>query len=101
MAVIVKMQDYQFRTECEIAGGWHMQGNKKDEIIAGGLYYFDVTKSEDLKFTTNSLERERFQKQARIILLKWILIIMIVSFLGIRQIFYIELRLQHKQQGRN
>ena len=66
LSVIIKMQDYQFENENEVRGGWHTEGDLNDHIIAGGLYYFDVTSCDGLQFVTNVLEiaEEEVSKKA-------------------------------------
>ena len=56
LSVIVKIQDYQFQREDEVIGGWHSEGHPEDDIIAVGLYYFDVKDNKKLKFHKNYLE---------------------------------------------
>ena len=47
LSVIVKIQDYIFEHEDEIKGRWHKEGDDEDDIIAVGLYYFDITCTEN------------------------------------------------------
>ena len=56
ISVIVKIQDYQFKNECEVKGKWHSEGDKTDHIAAVGLYYFDITSNGELHFSRNSLD---------------------------------------------
>lgn len=55
LSVIVKIQDYQFTNPNAVTGRWHSEGKKDDDIIAIGLWYFDVSESEQLKFRNNEL----------------------------------------------
>ena len=62
LSVIVKMQDYQFDgvEPGTVDGKWCMEGDPDDDIIAVGVYYFDITENEDdhdgLKFGKNCLK---------------------------------------------
>eukprot|EP01084_Bolivina_argentea_P309237 534880_1 len=56
LEVIIKIQDFQFMNESKVITRWHTEGNANDDIIAVGLYYFDLTENSKLYFDENYLE---------------------------------------------
>jgi len=50
LAVVIKISQFDMESACSYKGNWHSEGASGDEIVAVGLYYFDVRNGENICF---------------------------------------------------
>ena len=56
LSIIIQLEDYQLKSGQKMETKWHAEGQTYDDIIAVGLYYFDITENDSLKFDDNFIQ---------------------------------------------